>query len=212
MLPLAFFLLGSLFLYCTLHPFVNIVQNAWSMFSSDFDTGSDDEGIYSDIFTEASLSGYEGVIPASSITYPVYGTKYGEISIYTNSTVYTSSLIFGDTGYILRRGVGQYMGSHFPGEGSTILISGHNTTHFNCLKHTKVGEFIEVKTHYGNFKYEIIEVGPKHKTDTSAYDLASDKEYLILYTCYPFDVVGFKVNRYYVKSILVSGPEIDPYS
>lgn len=210
LLPLAFFIIGNLFLYCVLEPFINVTLNVWSMFSADFEP--DDEGIYNDIFTESSLSGYEGTIPASQITYPAGGTKYGEINIHTNNTVYSVPLIYGDSNVYLRKGAGQYMGSHFPGEGSTILVCGHNTTHFNCLKYAQVGEIIEVKTSYGNFRYEVTDVSIKHKTDTSAFDLESEKEYLVLYTCYPFDVVGYKVNRYYVTAILVSGPKIDPYN
>ena len=179
------------------------------MFSGDL--GSDDNEIYNDVFTHNSLLGYEGTVNASDITYPTYGSIYGEIEIYTNNTVYKVPLVFGDNNAMLRRGGGQYIGSHFPGEGSTILVSGHNTNYFNCLKHTKVGEFIEIKTNYGKYKYEIIDVSAKHKTDKTAYDLNAEKETLVLYICYPFDVVGYKVNRYFVTAILVSGPQIDPY-
>ena len=209
-LPLAFFIIMNLFLYCTFQPFVSITLSVWDMFSSDL--GSDDNETYNDIFTHNSLLGYEGTVNASDITYPTYGSVYGEIEIYTNNTVYKVPLVFGDNNAALKRGGGQYLGSHFPGEGSTILVSGHNTNYFNCLKYTKVGEIIEIKTNYGKYKYEITDVSAKHKTDTTAYDLNAEKETLVLYTCYPFDVVGFKVNRYFVTAILVSGPQIDPYN
>lgn len=210
LLPLAFFVITVLFLYCTLNPYIDIVLSAWGIFSSE--VGSDDNEINNDIFTEDFLLGYDGTIKGSEITYPIYNTKYGEIIINTNNTSYTVPLIFGDSNDILSRGAGQYLGSHFPGEGSTILVSGHNTTYFNCLKYTQVGEIIEVKTHYGHYKYEIVDVSPKHKTDKTAFQLNSDKEFLVLYTCYPFDVVGFKVQRYYVTAKFVSGPKIDIYS
>lgn len=210
LLPLAFFIIMNLFLYCTMGSFVNIALNIWSMFSSE--TKSDDNEIYNDIFTEDALLGYDGTMNASDITYPIYGTRYGEIKINTNNTVYTAPLILGDSNSILYKGAGQFLGSHFPGEGSTILVSGHNTTYFNCLKYTKVGEIIEVNTNYGKYKYEIVDIAAKHKTDPTAYNLDSDKEYLVLYTCYPFDVVGFKVNRYFVTAKFVSGPKIDIYN
>lgn len=210
LLPLAFFIIMNLFLYCTLKPFVDITLNVWSMFSSE--TRSDDNEIYNDIFTEDALLGYDGTINASNITYPTYGTRYGEIKIGTNNTVYTIPLILGDNNSILNRGAGHYLGSHFPGEGSTILVSGHNTTHFYCLKYAKIGEIIEVNTHYGKYKYEIVDVAPKHKSDPTAYDLYSDKEYLVLYTCYPFDAYGLLVQRYFVTAKFVSGPKIDIYS
>ena len=210
LLPLAFFITGILFLYCTLNPFVELVLSTWDMFSSDF--RSDDEEIYNDIFTETSLKGYEGVIPASSITYPTFGTKYGEINIHTNNTVYNCSLIFGESNAALRKGAAHFIGSHFPGESSTILVSAHNTTYFNCLKYVKPGEIIEVNTNYGYYKYEVISAEPHHKKDETAYDLTSDREYLVLYTCYPFDTVGFKVDRYFVTAILLSGPQVDQHN
>lgn len=210
LLPLAFFVITLVFLYCTLNPFINIVLNAWSMFSGE--AGFDNNEINNDIFTEDSLLGYDGTVIGSDITYPVYGTKYGEIIINTNNSSYTVPLIFGDSNAVLNRGAGQYLGSHFPGEGSTILVSAHNTTHFYCLKYTKIGEIIEVNTHYGKYKYEIVDISVKHKNDPTAYDLNSTKEHLVLYTCYPFDSYGYLVDRYFVTAKLVSGPKIDIYS
>lgn len=209
-LPLAFFIIATLFLYCTLSPFVNITLSVWDMFSSD--TGSDDTETYNDIFTNNSLLGYEGTVKASDITFPDFGSIYGDIAIYTNNTVYNVPLVFGDSRPALKRGGGQYIGSCFPGEGSTILVSGHNNNFFNCLKYTKVGEIIEITTNYGKYKYEITDISAKHNTDKTAFDLNEKHETLVLYTCYPFDVVGFKVQRYYVTAILVAGPKIDPYN
>lgn len=209
-LPLAFFIITLLFLYCTFKPFVEIAANTWSAISGD--SWSDDTEIYNDIFTDSTLLGYEGTVKASDITFPTFGTVYGKIEIFTNDTVYSMPLIFGDNNACLKVGAGHYIGSHFPGENSTILVSGHNTNFFNCLKYTKVGETIEITTNYGKYKYEITDISPKHKNDKTAYNLAAEKETLVLYTCYPFDVVGYKVNRYYVTATLITGPMIDPYN
>lgn len=206
--PLAFFVIIYLFLYCTCKPFVGIALGSWEMFSNT--SGSDDTEIYNDIFTRTSLLGYTGEINASDITYPTYGAIYGEIEIYTNNTVYQVPLVYGDSKALLKRGGGMYIGSHFPGEGSTTLVSGHNNNYFNCLRHTQVGETIEIKTNYGKYKYEITDISVKHMTDSSAYDLDAKKETLVLYTCYPFSLVGFKVDRLFVTATLVSGPQIIP--
>lgn len=209
-LPLAFFVTTYLFIYCALKPFIGITLDVWSMFSSDTNLdGADD---YDDIFTHSSLLGYDGTVKASDITYPTFGTKYGEIEIVANNTLNTIPLIYGDSNAVFKRGAGQYIGSGFPGEGSTILVSAHNNTYFNCLKNVEVGEFIEVKTSYGKYKYEITDIAIKHESDLSAFDLTADKETLVLYTCYPFDLVGYKENRIYVTAILVSGPKVDKYN
>ncbi len=198
-----------LFLYCTFKPFVGITLSVWDMFSSDL--GSDDIETYNDIFTHPTHFEEVDVVKASDITYPTYGSIYGEIDIYTNDTVYTVPLVFGDNKPALKRGGGHYIGSHFPGEGTTILVSGHNNNFFNCLKYAKVGEIIQITTNYGRYKYEVVDVAAKHNSDKTAFNLEEKKETLVLYTCYPFDVVGFKVKRYFVTATLISGPPIDPY-
>ena len=208
--PLAFFVIMNLFLYCIFSPFVGITLSVWDMFSSDL--RSDDMETYNDIFVRPEVYEEVDIIKASSITYPTYGSVYGEINIYTNNTVYTVPLVFGDNKPSLKRGAGHYIGSHFPGEGTTILVSGHNNNYFNCLKYTKVGEIVEVNTNYGKYIYEIVDVAAKHNSDKTAFNLEEETETLVLYTCYPFDVVGFKVQRYFVTAKLLSGPQIDPYS
>ena len=91
MLPLAFFFITLLFLYCIFKPFVGIATSAWDIFSSDI--RSDDTEIYNDIFTENALLGYEGTVKASDITYPTFGSIYGKIEIFTNNTVYEVPLV-----------------------------------------------------------------------------------------------------------------------
>ena len=45
--------------------------------------------------------------------------------------------------------------------------------------------------------------------DTTTYDFTRTDENLILYTCYPFDALGFTPNRYFVYASYTSGPELD---
>ncbi len=204
--PLAFFLFGILFLYQVLSPLLSIAKSGWELFSFDVSTTFGEE-IHKDIFSEGRLEGYSGNIPASKITFPRNGTKYGEITVTTGDSINVIPLYFGDSRSILRRGAGHYMGSRFPGESSTVLISAHNNTFFNCLQYVAVGDIIKIETNYGSYAYEVqlIEV---HNNDSLPYDLNAEEETLILYTCYPFDELGLTANRYYVVSKLVSGPKI----
>lgn len=206
--PLAFFISITLFLYLVLSPFLNLALNAWEMFSFDANQTFGEE-IHKDIFGEGKMEGYSGTIPASQITYPTVGTKYGEITITVNDSVNVIPLYFGDTNAILRKGAGHYMGSRFPGEGSTILISAHNNRHFNCLQYVKIGDEIKVQTNYGTYIYEVEHAAPNH--DGNPFGFASETEKLVLYTCYPFDELGLTPYRYFVVSKLVSGPVILQY-
>ena len=205
--PLAFFLSGLLFLYLVLSPFVNFTLTAWSLFSSDSNTLYGEE-INKDIFGENKLVGYEETVPSRLIAHPSHGTKSAETTITAENTVYVCPRFFGDSKSILRKGVGQYMGSNFPGEGKAIIVSGHNNSYFNALQYLDVGETVTLETNYGTFIYEVTETAIKPNTDKSALRLGSEEETLVMYTCYPFDQRGRKSKRYYVYTKLVSGPRV----
>ena len=206
LLPLAFLILGLLFLFLTFNPVIKLVSDGFSIFSSA--ELSREEEINNDIYNGEVLSGYTETVPSSKIQYPLSGTKYGEISITANNSIYDIPLYFGDSNSILRRGAGHYMGSHFPGESSTILISAHNNTYFKCLQFLKFGDKITVKTNYGIYEYAVSGTSINNKNDSSAYNLSADTETLVLYTCYPFNALGLTANRYYVTAKLISGPRV----
>ncbi len=205
LLPLAFLLLGLSFLFLTFNPLIKLVSDGFSMFSSE---SLGREEINKDIYSGSVLEGYTDTVPSSKIQYPLNGTKYGMINIETNGSFFEIPLYFGDSSSILRRGAGHYMGSHFPGEGSTILVSAHNNTYFNCLQHLKFGDKITVKTNYGIYEYAISNTQIKDKNDASAYNLAASEENLVLYTCYPFNALGLTQKRYFVTAKLISGPKV----
>lgn len=205
LLPLAFLLLGLSFLFFTFNPLIKLVSDGFSMFSSE---SLGREEINKDIYSGSVLEGYTETVPSSKIQYPLNGTKYGMINIETNGSLFEIPLYFGDSSSILRRGAGHYMGSHFPGEGSTILVSAHNNTYFNCLQHLKFGDKITVKTNYGIYEYAISNTQIKDRNDSSAYNLAANEENLVLYTCYPFNALGLTQKRYFVTAKLISGPKV----
>ena len=206
LLPLAFLVFGLLFLFLTFNPLIKLVSDGFSMFSS---AGLNrEEEINNDIYSGVTLEGYTDTVPSSKIQYPLSGTKYGIINISANNSTHDIPLYFGDSNSILRRGAGHYMGSHFPGEGTTILISAHNNTYFNCLQFLKFGDKITIKTNYGIYDYVVSSTSIKNKNDSSAYNLSAKEETLVLYTCYPFNALGLTANRYYVTAKLVSGPKV----
>ena len=127
------------------------------------------------------------------ITYPEYGTRYGNIKI--DSLNIALPLYYGDKLSILKNGVGQSSGAYFPGEGGSIICMGHNNkTFLYDLPNIKTNEIIEINTTYGDFKYQV------YKTKiVNMYD----EEILMLYTCYPVDTLGNKKDRFvvYAKKI-----------
>ena len=152
-------------------------------------------------------------IPLSSITYPANGDRYGEITI--AGTAVSAPLYYGDSNAILNQGVGTYKdssGAGIPGEGKTVLLAGHNNTFFNDLQQVETGNLVTIRTHYGTYTYEVTETKKADFQDTTTYDFTRTDENLILYTCYPFDALGFTPDRYFVYAKFVSGPKLDANS
>ena len=213
LMPLLFAVVGYFLLYVVclpiLRPVISILDMVTTKDSPDFEQ----QPTYSQLFvpTESDPGGTTDLkeIAASQLTFPQYNTCYGEIEI--AGTAVKAPLYYGDTPAILKRGAGQYIGSHFPGCGSTVLVGGHNNTYFHGLKDVEVGDRITLRTHYATYIYEVTDTSVKKNDDTSAYDLNSPEELLVLYTCYPFNMLGLTPHRYFVTAKLVSGPPVNLY-
>ena len=133
--------------------------------------------------------------------YPEYGTQYATIEIPkidVNLPVY-----FGDTLEILKNGVGHSSGSYFPGEGGSIIYMGHNSKNiFRRFSELQNGNEIIVKANYGEYKYKIYEMQLIKETDVDKLPIQKDKEILMIYTCYPFNNIGYATQRYVVYAEL----------
>ena len=133
--------------------------------------------------------------------YPEYGTQYATIEIQrigANLPVY-----FGDTLDILKKGVGHSSGSYFPGEGGSILYMGHNSKKvFRRFSELQIGDEIKVTTTYGEYNYKIYDMQLINETDTDKVPIQRDEEILMVYTCYPFNNIGYATQRYVVYAKL----------
>lgn len=133
--------------------------------------------------------------------YPEYGTQYATIEIPkidVNLPVY-----FGDTLEILKNGVGHSSGSYFPGEGGSIIYMGHNSKKvFRRFSELQKGNEIIVKANYGEYKYKIYDMQLIKETDVDKLPIQKDKEILMIYTCYPFNNIGYATQRYVVYAEL----------
>lgn len=135
--------------------------------------------------------------------YPEYGTKYASIEIPkigVNLPVY-----FGDTLDVLKNGVGHSSGSYFPGEGGSIVYLGHNSKKmFRRFSELQIGNEIIVKTDYGEFKYTIYDMQLIKETEFDKLPIQKESEILMVYTCYPFNNIGYTDKRYVVYAKLES--------
>ena len=213
-LPIIFLFGTYLVLYLALAPSFSTVFSAAGMFFSDNkkDYSTEYENIFVPVSENSTLptvtkEDKKSYVKNDAVEYPNYGNQFGELII--EECGIDNKLFFGDGEVALRNGVGIYNGSFIPGYGGTILVAGHNNTYFNGLKYAIKGQEILIRTSYGNFTYEITDIQIKDYKDKSAYDLASNSETLVLYTCYPFDELGLTPQRYFVYAKLTSNIEID---
>ena len=69
----------------------------------------------------------------------------------------------------------------------------------------KKDDIVNIKTEWGTYTYKIYDIEIMAATDFDANVLDDDSEYLIMYSCYPFDVADTP-DRYFVYASYVSGP------
>ena len=153
------------------------------------------------IDSENKIKNYTLNVIGNIVQHPEYGTQYATIEIpkiNVNLPVY-----FGDTLEILKKGVGHSSGSYFPGEGGSIIYMGHNSTKmFRRFSELQIGNTITVKTSYGEYTYEIYDMQLIKETELDKLPIQKNEEILMVYTCYPFNNIGYATQRYVVYAKL----------
>ena len=149
----------------------------------------------------------EGAVKLPANEYPAYGEEIGILTV--DGTAVDARLFYGDGTKELNYGAGIYVDAHIPGEGGTILVAGHTATFFRDFESAQIGAVVTIETFYGEYCYEIVEMKVAEATDTTAYDLEKEKENLIMYTCYPFNTLGYTKDRYFIYGKLISGPTLE---
>lgn len=148
-------------------------------------------------------------ISIESFTYPEDTDRYGTIVV--EGTDVNCDLYYGSSNSVLNKGAGtmtNIAGIGIPGDDMPIFICAHCNTFFNDLQNAEVGKHVYITTNYGDYTYVMKDMKPVDYEDPSVYDLESPGERLYLYTCYPFDALGFTRQRYLITCELVSGPVI----
>lgn len=201
--PLFFLVIGYGLIYVLTEPMIRPLYSIYSLITSEYGPGFDDQS--KTLYTGERE--YNDKLKLQDILTPNLGDQYGEIEI-TRIGLKTK-LYYGDSEEILYNGAGQYQGSFLPGFGRTILIAGHTIPYFQKLGDVVNGDIIHISTHYGSYDYMVSLSKVGSYNDGTLYDLSqTEKEQLILYTCYPLDGIGFKQERLFVYADKISGPDV----
>lgn len=139
---------------------------------------------------------------SGSIIYSGFGEIMGHLTI-KNAGI-DSDVYHGDHDAQLKKGIGHFAGSCYPGEGGKIILDAHRESYFKNIKNVKLGDTALFKTLYGEYKYNVYDIKIVKATDSSVLLADNSNEYLIMYTCYPFDTIGYKPDRYLVYAKLVN--------
>ncbi len=130
-------------------------------------------------------------------SYPEYGTNYAHLTIPTLDI--SLPVYFGDTLSILKNGVGHSSGSYFPGEGGSILYMGHNNKGLlHNLPNININDLITITTTYGTYNYQVFDFKVIDYRDLDSVPITKDEEILMLYTCYPANILGHTSKRFIV--------------
>lgn len=205
--PLLFSFIAYGVIYLLASDLIGIVTSAASMIISDEAPNFDTE--YNSVFEKDLVEVTEDngtlTVKRSEVGIADYGEMYAHVrctKIALDAPVYK-----GDDEKILKHGVGQNFASSQPGFGNLVLLSAHNNLYFNALKNIAVDDIVEIETSYGTYSYKVTEAKVVEAKDESAYNFLVDHEQLIMYTCYPFDMLSTTPYRYFVYADLVSGPK-----
>lgn len=102
----------------------------------------------------------------------------------------------------LKKGVGHYATSVFPGQNDNCVLSAHRDTFFSRLGELEEGDRVTVQTAAGTYVYEINRIRVVGKEDRTII-VPTDHGVLTLTTCYPFNYIGSAPKRYVVSADLV---------
>ncbi len=108
-------------------------------------------------------------------------------------------VLAGDSGSVLAFAPGMNLQAAKPGEGGTVVISGHRDTHFRFLQHIKPGAELTLQTQDGSYRY-LIEENKIVDSRTTRIDATVGDGQLLLVTCYPFDAIDVGGSMRFVVS------------
>lgn len=141
---------------------------------------------------------------SGTIIYSQYGDKEGTLSI-PNVNINNIPILHGDGDEQLSKGIGQFIGGCYPGEKGKVILAGHNYLAFRNLQYIKNGDEVSLNLVYGKYKYQVYKT--EIVSENNTYIIQPDKshEYLIMYTCYPFNSGTYHHQRFVVYANLIEG-------
>lgn len=202
-MPLFFSILSYGIVYLMTSDMVSLATNVFQLIVTDSEP--DFTINYNNTFNPGSVEiSDENTVKREDVPTAKYGELYAYVKC--NDIGLNCPVYMGDDNEILKMGAGQIPATYQPGFGELIMIGAHNNSFFNSLKNIQIGQNITMETSYGTYTYQVVSTEIIDVTGMDAYDFFTDHEQLLLYTCYPFDVLAHTDYRFMVYADFVSGP------
>lgn len=97
-------------------------------------------------------------------------------------------VLSGSNGQALAFGPGHLPESTAPGETGQVIVAGHKDSHFSDLEHVQIGDILRLENVQGLTRQYRIDDKTVVNSERQALHL-SEKDELILITCYPFNTL-----------------------
>ncbi len=136
------------------------------------------------------------IIDSKKVKLPVKGEQLGTIKI--PSIDLESPLFVGDSDEELAKGCGMDLSMKYPGQNGNVVLSGHTNLVFKNLGGVKDGDEVILDTYYATFTYKANSHEIVSAKDTNVI-VEKDKEFLTIYTCYPFNFLASTDKRYVLR-------------
>ncbi|MED4270699.1 class D sortase [Geobacillus stearothermophilus] len=99
----------------------------------------------------------------------------------------------------LRRGVGHYPASDWPGGRGHVVLSGHRDTVFRRFGELEIGDALIIRTDRAAIHYRIVNIRIVDDDDRTVL-VEKARPTLTVTTCYPFRLIGRAPKRYIVTA------------
>ncbi|WP_370512360.1 class D sortase [Planomicrobium sp. CPCC 101110] len=132
---------------------------------------------------------------------PEQGENIGKLIILKLEA--TLPIIHGTDEEELEKGFGHFAESVLPGMQDNSVLSRHRNTVFHRLSEVGKGDLLIVETVAGKFTYKVRQVRIVDEDDRTVI-VPRPKATLTVSTCYPFDFVGYALERYILIADLIS--------
>lgn len=174
-----------------------------------------------------STNAIEHTIPADSGETSKLAPSYNKVQVKPDPALYPSnpkegdkigilkmpalklnlSIYEGTSAKTLKKGVGHFSDSVFPGVEDNAVLSGHRDTVFRQIGKLKKGNLLIIENASGSFTYEIKGTKIVHADDRTVI-VPKDHGVLTLTTCYPFNFIGKAPDRYIISADLIKSDAV----